>query len=401
MKDRYILINSLGGGGAEKVALALGRFLGIKALFLLERSLSYSIEEDRSIVFLSGHTNNMSSILKTLHIPLYVKRLERYVEDGDIVVSFLERANFTNILLSHTKKTKSVISVRVSLYQQRKRFHPYTLLCKFLYPKAHRIVSVSQFIKHELIHSFGISPHKIEVIYNPVSIEYIKDKAGEDLGKYKAIFSGADHILVTLGRLTEQKGHSFLIRVFGKVKRKMGSVKLLILGEGELLPHLIELSKSLGLRTYYENGSVSIEDADVYFLGFQKNPYKFIANSSLFVFPSLWEGFPNALLEALVCGLPVISADCYSGPREILAPSTDYTIQTSQPEYAEYGVLMPVFSKTKNRDTEKEVMWVDTICALLEDFSLMRQYSERSKIRAMDFESSKIFTQWEKTINQI
>jgi Glycosyltransferase len=104
------------------------------------------------------------------------------------------------------------------------------------------------------------------------------------------------------------------------------------------------------------------------------------------------------LVEAMACGVPVVSSDCRSGPREILAPNTDFNYQTQKPEFAEYGVLMPVFDvkyKTTNeRLEEREIMWVETIDKLLNNDSLRKHYSEKAKQRAEDFRIEKIVQEW-------
>jgi glycosyltransferase involved in cell wall biosynthesis len=127
-----------------------------------------------------------------------------------------------------------------------------------------------------------------------------------------------------------------------------------------------------------------------------------MARAKLFVFPSLWEGFPNALVEAMACGVPVISSDCRSGPREILAPDTDFNYQTQKPDFAEYGILMPVFEvKYKSAEEpleEREIMWVKTIDKLLEDEDLRKHYSEKAKQRAENFRIEKIVEEWKKVL---
>ncbi|MCC6026179.1 MAG: hypothetical protein LM575_04330, partial [Caldimicrobium sp.] len=102
----------------------------------------------------------------------------------------------------------------------------------------------------------------------------------------------------------------------------------------------------------------------------------------------------------------VVSSDCRSGPREILAPNTDFNYQTQEPEFAEYGVLMPVFEikyikyKSANEPLEeREMMWVETIDKLLEDESLRKNYSEKAKQRAEDFSIEKILIEWRNIIN--
>jgi len=83
------------------------------------------------------------------------------------------------------------------------------------------------------------------------------------------------------------------------------------------------------------------EKYDVYFLGFQNNPFKYLKGQNFLFFLHLG-GFSNILVEAMICGAPIISSDCKSGPREILAPDTDFKRRTETPEITEYGVLMPV-----------------------------------------------------------
>lgn len=395
----YFLINSLAGGGAEKVAMRLSEHLPMSAFILLERDVKY--KTDKPIFFLSNHSTKTSPIIKTLSIPIYAYKLSKFLEKNSPVVSFLERANFVNIISKLFKKHRAIISVRMDQQTGHIGLRKLNkLLVRLLYPKADLIIAVSHGVKQSLI-NLGIEEEKIKVIYNPYPIDEIRELAKEPLGSYEEIFKHP--ILITAGRLTKQKGQWYLLRVFKALKEKHKDLKLVILGEGELKDYLVGLSEELGLKTYVWDRDALSESFDVYFLGFQKNPFKFIARSKLFVFSSLWEGFPNALVEAMACGVPVVSSDCRSGPREILATDTDFNYQTQKPEFAEYGVLMPVFEvKYKSAEEplgEKETMWVETIYKLLEDESLRKNYSENAKQRAEDFSIEKILIEWRNIIN--
>ena len=129
----------------------------------------------------------------------------------------------------------------------------------------------------------------------------------------------------------------------------------------------------------------------IIFLGRQKDVFKFLAKSSCFVLSSDYEGFPNVLIEALACNLPIISTDCISGPREILAPNSDFTKQTKFIEIAEYGILAPI------GDVDK---LAEAMRIIYEDEDLRKEYSKKAKFRAKDFDVRKIIKEWEIVIER-
>ena len=192
---------------------------------------------------------------------------------------------------------------------------------------------------------------------------------------------------MNVGRLTKQKGQCHLIKAFKKVKETIKDMKLIILGRGELEDYLKQLVEELNL------------EKDVYFLGFQKNPFKFISKSKIYLFPSLYEGFPNALVEAMACEIPVISSDCRSGPREILAPETNIDVETKIIEYAKYGILIPVcddnYYKARDPLTNKEMILAKSIVKLYSSKELLENYTVKAKERVKNFNKDKIILEYE------
>ena len=116
------------------------------------------------------------------------------------------------------------------------------------------------------------------------------------------------------------------------------------------------------------------------------------------------EGFPNALIEAMALGLPVISTDCRSGPREILAPDTVCTKKTEITEYAEYGILVPECSgetEPVRELEENEIRLADAMIELIENAELRQHYAGKSKERAEQFRPEDIAEQWERLIEEV
>ncbi len=194
------------------------------------------------------------------------------------------------------------------------RFFPF--LASIFYRQTDKIILVSTDTARHFIESTHLPDNLIKVIYNPIVSEklLVLAKCRND---HTWFTNQGFPVVLSAGRLTRQKDFDTLLRAFSLVSIKIPSAKLILLGEGEELTHLQQISQDLGIQN-------SIE-----FSGFTNNPFSYMANSSVFVLSSRWEGFGNVLVEAMACGCPVVSTDCPSGPAEIL-------------DHGKYGRLVPV-----------------------------------------------------------
>jgi glycosyltransferase involved in cell wall biosynthesis len=150
----------------------------------------------------------------------------------------------------------------------------------------------------------GFAYSQIRVIYNPAATgTQLQPETKSARQKLWGI--GFDHHILSVGTLKEQKDHATLIRAFALLPMTLNA-KLTILGEGGLRSELEALVQQLGLQ-----GRVALP-------GFEVDPYPWYQTADLFVLSSRWEGFGSVIVEALECGVPVVSTDCQSGPAEIL-----------------------------------------------------------------------------------
>jgi glycosyltransferase involved in cell wall biosynthesis len=177
-------------------------------------------------------------------------------------------------------------------------------LARKYYTRASGIVAISRGVAQDLAARTGIPINKITVIPNPVRMP-----EGEPASFHAAKLwpnRNSYSLILGAGRLEPQKDFVTLIHAFREILQ-IRPARLLILGEGSLRSQLVRLVHELGL------------ERTVSFPGVVKDVYPYLQEADLFVLSSRWEGFPNALAEALACGTPVVSTDCPSGPAEILA----------------------------------------------------------------------------------
>lgn len=395
MKKVNFFIGTLSTGGAERVvsnlSLNLSDFIA-RDILMFGKNSKTDYPYNGKLVYLdkSAHTNLFNKIKTIIARIVTIRKIKR-MDKNATTISFLEYPNLVNALTF--RSGKSIVSVRNHMSSKHTRGVKSKLwnsTIRYLYPKADLIISVSEEIKRDLICNYNVDADKIKVIYNSYDINSIHIKSKDILDdEHKYLFR--DPVIITAGRLNKQKGHWHLIRAFSQVKKVIPNAKLVILGEGELEAYLKKLVYDLGISD------------DVHFLGFQKNPFKYIAKSQIFVMTSLHEGFPNSMAEAMACGVPVISSDCKSGPREILAPAEfdtlnmDYRLNNNR-----YGILTPVCDGTKYSAidviTDEENSVADSIILLLQDNNLWCHFSNQSQRRIQDFEISKIISEWESVI---
>lgn len=388
---KYILIISLGGGGAERQVSILSKIIPFKKIFLLESVNEYEIQ-NIPIQILSDTIHKKNILYKMACLPFFAARFSRQIEKNSTVISFMERANFVNIIAKLFTRHKAIICERIypscEFQHGLKRFQKH--LIRWLYPFADQILVNATEIKQDLIQNFKIPEYKIQVIHNMFPIETIQTQAKEPIPtQFKNLFSNP--VVFNLGRYADQKGQWHLINAFSKVHRHIPQAKLVLMGQGDLKPFLQTLISALNLTD------------SIHLFDFDPNPYKYLSKANVFVLSSLWEGFPNVVLEAMACGLPVISTDCFSGPREIIAPNTQSPKDPlSKIEYAAYGILVPTGSRNKLFNPEltpDEDLMADAIISVLQNPDEQAKLRQKSLIRVSDFSTEKIIPKWQEVLD--
>ncbi|MBC7331634.1 MAG: glycosyltransferase [Synergistetes bacterium] len=394
-------INSLDSGGGERVVSLLSLALNgdfKKYILLNERVIKYPYEGKLHVFCDSIKGKKLRKLWMESYIPSafalgsFLKR-----EAIDVCISMDNYTNKINILsLSRAKKVLRFGNYFSWFGKKRWSFKP--AYYRWLYSRADSLIAISKGVAEELC-GFGLDEEKVRVIYNPILLKEILLKCGENLP-----INLGDYIL-NVGRLHEQKGQWHALRIFRELKKFFPYLKLVILGEGPLKDELVKLSQSLSFKTFVWDRDVLSEDYDVYFMGFEPNPFKYMRHAKISLFASLWEGLPNALIEALACGSCVVSADCRSGPREILAPDTDFKREAEEPEFVNYGILMPVLERQFMYHDEpltgRERKWVKVLCELLDRPEIVESYRKKAFLRAKDFDLTKIEAEWRKLISDV
>lgn len=371
MVDRkrvLLVLPSLVGGGAEKLAVLLLEHLDRERfqplLTLFEDRCDYSVPEDVPITCLNKKRRS--------NLPRLIWRLARIYEKDkpDVVLGFMNYANLIAVLARKLSRTKrrlllsEVNNASINL-RQMPGFRPLMWAITRLYPQSDGVICISNGVADDLVANFRIPREKIKVIYGMVDIDHILALAEEDVDH--PWFAPKERpVIVILARLVARKGHPYLLKAFAQVTAKCPS-RLVILGEGEERGALEDLAKHLGV------------EKDVAFLGFQENPFKYIAQSDIFVLSSMWAGFELVIIEAMACGVPIVSTRCPSGPEEIITDGVNGLLVT----VADEGAL------------------AESMLRLLNDKEFATKLAQAGRKRARDFAVEKITREYERQFSAV
>lgn len=304
MSSKHLLIiDQIANGGAEKVAIDYYHWLKNRGeevlIFSLYKPTSYTTEDLRW-----GLKKNINFLpVKLIQQLILFFKLTFFVFQfrPSTIFSLLERSNLLNTLIPY--RAHKIISVRNQLSIQYNKISNAKIkkliykIIKGIYNKSQCILAVSENVKNDLIEEFHINPSLINVINNGVDRTKINQRINED--KNEVLFDTTKFNLLSIGRISLQKAHWKLIRAIHYLinKKEHKDIRLTIIGSGELSEELNQLIKNLQLSEI------------VTIIPFNTNPYAYLFKSDLFVLPSLYEGFPNVLAEAIYLGKPFIGSD--------------------------------------------------------------------------------------------
>jgi len=204
------------------------------------------------------------------------------------------------------------------------------------YPSASSVIAVSHGVARTISRLSGLPLPRIRVIYNPIAISNDPLDPADDVARSWTA-SGSSRRVIAIGSFKPQKDFENLLRAFSTAARSM-PMKLLILGDGPLRGRLETLARELRVGD------------SVVMPGFVDRPERYLRRADLLVLSSAWEGFGNVIVEALACGVPVVSTDCPSGPSEILENGRFGRLVPPRDPQALAGAIVDWLNRSHDRD---------------------------------------------------
>lgn len=356
-----LFISSLKCGGAEKALTGLANELSDAGHDVTVLSWDhgaekpfFSINPSVKLVPLSLTSEGTTAWAGLRNNVKRIRRIREQIKSikPAVIISFLERVNILTSLAAIGTGLPVIVSERIDPY-----FYPsekvwrLLRLCAYLFAK--RIVVQTERAKSYF--PFFLRS-KILIIPNVVLRPSHPDK----------ITTRPTGHIVAMGRLAYQKGFDLLIEAIAKIAPKFPGLKVSIIGDGPEKKALLSLRDSKGLTD------------KIHFTGQLNNPTDLLQQATLFVFPSRFEGFPNALAEAMAMGLPVVASDC-SGNRDLVRAGID-------------GEIFPV------NDVERLAL---ALTYLLQNETIRSRYAQAAKEVVERFSLERNMTSWNQVINDV
>ena len=280
MKKLLLIVPSLHQGGLEKVCAATARlmqpYFDVQIAIFDSRNVAYDIKGiPVADLRLPSRPGKVGKVINVLKRGLKLRRIKKK-EQIDIAYSFGPTANLANI--ASGGKAKKWLGIRS--YMDMGNPRQIRLFCAC----GERVVCCSDTICREVQEKYRCT--KAVTLNNPFDMQEVKALSEQEEAQLPW---DEGRILISMGREDKVKGFWHLIKAFALVHGKLPDTKLMIIGKGDFAPYK-ELAHGLGI------------DSEVYFTGLKKNPYPYLKKGALYVLTSYYEGFPNAMVEAMSMG---------------------------------------------------------------------------------------------------
>lgn len=357
------IINSLGLGGAERALSNILHATDEHERFDIHVVLLDSEKENRlmpQFVTLHRLDSRRSLILSIYWLAKKLTELQ-----PALCVSLLVRSNVANVIVNRVLNRRPAIicermhlSSHLTLQFSGLKLTMSKMIPRLIYRFANQALGVSTGVTNDLVQNFNVPKTRAHTIFNPYDHQQIcVDGAQPNELTFKHKY------MVAVGRLTNSKNFTDLINAYCNAD---SPYDLVILGDGDERENLQKLIDANGASD------------KVHLAGYAKNPFSVMKNAQFYISASLNEGFPNAMLEAMVLGLPVVASNCDSGPAEILANDDKLHIGTMY--LAQFGILVPTKSVEALTAAINEMSNTDT----------QQHYGQMALVRSQDFAIQKI-----------
>lgn len=309
MKKLLLILSAIDIGGGQRFCMNLCKYLNaIKYdynVLFLRKGTSKELRQE----FIDNHINffelNCKSVMRAIpRIVLYANKMK-----PDVILSTIGNVDFAvTIAKLFIPKTKFYIRKANVLFESQRCFiNIFKLKLEALVCK--KMIALTREMKEDYI-QYGFKEEKIFVINNMVDLDYIDQKIKKSCEKCDWFDGNQFKVIIANARMVPEKRYDILIKAFEIICNSHSEVRLIIIGDGPLRKQIEKM--------------VPVEIIErVRFLGFQNNPYYYMSHANVFVLTSDYEGFPNVLIEALACGLPAVTTDCKTGPKEIIENGVD------------------------------------------------------------------------------
>lgn len=329
MRRVALVIPELRMGGAQRVMLAIGKGVAERGHSVdlvvgrAEGELECHVPDTVRLCDLAVSVQPRRSFGFTIE---FLWRLTEYLRtvDPDVILTTLTGTNLVTVVARSAAHSNARLILREACSLKNVRGFSRSFGMRLLYRRADQIVAVTEALRSELLSSLNLEPNRVTAIPNPIDADGIRSAASEPC-EHAWVREADLPLVVSVGRLTAQKDHATLLVAFAGVLRRM-SARLIVVGEGEERRRLEKLIEDLGIGS------------SVLLVGFDANPWRWLARSDLYVMSSRWEGHPNTLLEAKAIGLPMVCTRYDDSVADLLGEQ-DLIVPVADPQALAAGIV--------------------------------------------------------------